>query len=108
MRSRTPRSSRTMESKKRSVSSRIAAARSSSNSGNSLASGRTVTPSGRMPSHWAAKLSARPRERGSAIMRRTWARSTWSSCSLPAAASLNSSSSGIEAHRKYDRWEATS
>ena len=45
---------------------------------------------------------------GSASIRASWMRRAAGSDSLPAAAAANSSSSGMEPHRKYDSLDASS
>ena len=47
------------------------------------------------------------RERGSPIRRRACPASTCGSCSLPASASADNSASGIVAHNRYERREAS-
>ena len=56
----------------------------------------------RRPSHWPAKFSVKAAALGSWSMRSTCSRSTSGLLSFPCSASVSSSSSGIELHRKYD------
>ena len=56
----------------------------------------------RRPSHWPAKFSVKAAALGSCSMRSTCSRSMSGWLSLPCSASVSSSSSGIELHRKYD------
>ncbi len=101
------RSSRTMRSKNRSVSSRIDIRRYWSKSGNFSTSGLTFS-SARNCSHCPPNSRTSDAALGSCSMRRTSAASTSGFRSDLLSACVRSAWSGMLAHRKYDRRVASS
>ena len=101
------RSSSWIDRQKSWVSRSMADRSGSSKSGKSVGSGASSS-SRRVWSHWPAKLAESACARGSASMRRVWARSVSPRRRTPRAASWNSSSSGMLLQRKYDSRAARS
>ena len=95
-----------MLSKNRRASSYIAARIAAVICGN-FAGSKVLRFQARQPSHCAPKPSNSARERGSSSKRFTCAFRTAGSCSFPLSASAISSSSGMVAHNRYDKRDAS-